>query len=92
MPTTSSEAEGFTTISAPARASISLGGTVAQLSAGPRMHVLCEYDGWLYVCVPRNEPGWLMDVDGQYGFVKTADVRTAASFVQLDWRMESSDQ
>lgn len=69
-----------------------LGGTVAQLSAGTRMHVLCEYDGWLYVCVPRNEPGWLMDVDGQYGFVKTADVRTAASFVQLDWRMESSDQ
>ena len=46
------------------------------------MHVLCEYDGWLYVCVPRNEPGWLMDVDGQYGFVKAADVRTAASFVQ----------
>ena len=36
--------------------------------------------------------GWLMDVDGQYGFVKTADVRTAASFVQLDWWMESSDQ
>ena len=69
-----------------------LGGTVAQLSAGTRMHVLCEYDGWLYVCVPRNEPGWLMDVDGQYGFVKAADVRTAASFVQLDWRMESSDQ
>lgn len=69
-----------------------LGGTMTQLSAGTRMHVLCEYDGWLYVCVPRNEPGWLMDVDGQYGFVKTADVRTAASFVQLDWRMESSDQ
>ena len=63
-----------------------LGGTVAQLSAGTRMHVLCEYDGWLYVCVPRNEPGWLMDVDGQYGFVKAADVRTAASFVQLDWQ------
>ena len=38
------------------------------------------------------EVGWLMDVDGQYGFVKAADVRTAASFVQLDWRMESSDQ
>lgn len=69
-----------------------LGGTMTQLSVGTRMHVLCEYDGWLYVCVPRNEPGWLMDVDGQYGFVKTADVRTAASFVQLDWRMESSDQ
>ena len=69
-----------------------LGGTVAQLPAGTQMHVLCEYDGWLYVCVPRNEPGWLMDVDGQYGFVKAADVRTAASFVQLDWRMESSDQ
>lgn len=69
-----------------------LGGTVAQLPVGTRMHVLCEYDGWLYVCVPRNEPGWLMDVDGQYGFVKAANVRTAASFVQLDWRMESSDQ
>ena len=38
------------------------------------------------------EVGWLMDVDDHYGFVKTADVRTAASFVQLDWRMESSDQ
>ena len=48
--------------------------------------LLCEYDGWLYVCIPRGELAWRMDVDGQYGFVKAADVRTAASFVQLDWQ------
>ena len=47
--------------------------------------LLCGYDGWLYVCIPRGELGWLMDVDGQYGFVKTAEVRTAASLAQLEW-------
>lgn len=47
--------------------------------------LLCEYDGWLYVCIPRGELAWRMDVDGQYGFVKTAEVRTAASLAQLEW-------
>ena len=62
-----------------------LGKTLTRLPAGTRMHVLCEYDGWLYVCIPRGELDWRMDVDGQYGFVKTAEVRTAASLAQLEW-------
>ncbi len=62
-----------------------LGKTLTRLPAGTRMHVLCEYDGWLYVCIPRGELDWRMDVDGQYGFVKTAEVRNAASLAQLEW-------
>ena len=62
-----------------------LGKTLTRLPAGTRMQVLCEYDGWLYVCIPRGELDWRMDVDGQYGFVKTAEVRTAASLAQLEW-------
>lgn len=62
-----------------------LGKTLTRLPAGTRMHVLCEYDGWLYVCIPRGELAWRMDVDGQYGFVKTAEVRNSASLAQLEW-------
>ena len=62
-----------------------LGKTLTRLPAGTRMQVLCEYDGWLYVCIPRGELDWRMDVDGQYGFVKTAEVRNSASLAQLEW-------
>ncbi len=61
-------------------------GTVTKLPAGTKMHVLAERDGWLHVMVPQNgEPGWMMDLNGADGYVKAADVITAATAQQLDW-------
>lgn len=60
-------------------------GTLRELPAGTRMHVLCEEKGWLYVSVPRGEAGWLMDVEGTYGYVKPGEVSLAATSLQLDW-------
>lgn len=61
------------------------GATVKELPQGAKMHVLYEEGGWLYVVVPRGEIGWLMDVEGSYGFVRAEDVVTASSALQLDW-------
>ena len=60
-------------------------GTIRNLPAGTRMHVLCEEKGWLYVSVPRGEAGWLMDVEGTYGYVKPGEVTLAGTAIQLDW-------
>lgn len=60
-------------------------GTVQQLAAGAKMHVLGEHYGWLYVVVPQKEIGWLMDVDGAYGYVRPQDVAIAPTALQADW-------
>ncbi len=57
----------------------------AELPEGTKMHVLCRQGGWLYVSVPRGEAGWLMDVEGRYGYVRAGDVSLAATALQLDW-------
>ena len=57
----------------------------ADLPKGSKMHVLTEQGDWLYVCVPRGELGWLMDVDGTYGYVHRNDIVIAATAIQLDW-------
>ncbi len=59
------------------------GGT--DLPKGSRMHVLTDEGEWLYVCVPRGDLGFLMDVDGAYGYVHRNDVVMAATAIQLDW-------
>ena len=60
-------------------------GKVQDLPKGSRMHVLTDEGDWLYVCVPQGELGWLMDVDGTYGYVHKNDVVIAATAIQLDW-------
>ncbi|MEG1013450.1 MAG: hypothetical protein RSI33_04310 [Clostridia bacterium] len=59
-------------------------GTEKELPAGTKMHVLMDCENWLYVVVPRGEIGWLMDVEGTYGYVKTADVVQAATVMGLE--------
>ena len=61
------------------------GKTAAELVAGTKMHVILEEDDWLYVVVPRGDIGWLMDVDGTYGYVRRSDVRVGALEACLDW-------
>lgn len=61
------------------------GKTAAELAAGTKMHVILEEGDWLYVVVPRGDIGWLMDVDGTYGYVRRSDVRVAAMEACLDW-------
>ena len=58
---------------------------VTDLQKGQRMHVLCQEGSWLYVVVPRGDLGWLMDVEGIYGYVKAGDVDIRATGIQLDW-------
>ncbi len=62
-----------------------LDGKVQNLPEGSKMHVLTDEGDWLYVCVPRDELGWLMDVDGAYGYVHRNDVVIVATAIQLDW-------
>lgn len=62
-----------------------LDGSLQDLPAGTRMHVLSDQGGWLYVVVPRGELGWLMDVEGTYGFVQADQVIQAATALQLAW-------
>lgn len=61
------------------------GGNVTELPAGTKMHVISEEEGWLYVVVPRDDIGWLMDTEGAYGYVRKEDVVVAATAIQADW-------
>lgn len=60
-------------------------GTVQTLPAGTKMHVIIEDDDWLYVDVPQGEIGFLMDVDGTFGYVRKADVTFLSIIPGLDW-------
>lgn len=50
------------------------GGTVREVPAGTRMHIMAECGDWLHVMIPRGEITWLMDVDGTDGYVKADEV------------------
>ncbi len=50
------------------------GGTVREVPAGTRMHIMAECGDWLHVMIPREEITWLMDVDGTDGYVKADEV------------------
>ena len=60
-------------------------GTVQTLPAGTKMHVIIENNDWLYVDVPQGEIGFLMDVDGTFGYVRKADVTFLSIIPGLDW-------
>lgn len=62
-----------------------LAGKKAELLLGTKMHVLGERGDWYYVCIPREEPGQFMDMDGTCGFILKKDVITAGTALQLDW-------
>jgi uncharacterized protein YgiM (DUF1202 family) len=62
-----------------------LDGTVMDLNAGTKMHVIAVVGDWLHVVVPQGEPGWMMDVNGTDGYVKASDVLQAGTSLQLDW-------
>ena len=59
--------------------------TVAELPAGTKMHVIMDQGDWLYVVVPQGSIGWLMDVDGTYGYIRKSDVKVVATESYLDW-------
>ena len=59
--------------------------TVQTLPAGTKMHVIIENGDWLYVDVPREEIGFLMDVDGTFGYVRKADVTFLSTIPGLNW-------
>ena len=61
------------------------GGTVQTLPAGTKMHVVIENGDWLYVDVPQGEIGFLMDVDGAFGYVRKSDVAFQPTIPGLDW-------
>ncbi len=60
--------------------------TVMEMKAGYKMHVLATLGDWYYVCIPSGEPGWMMDINGAYGFVKQSNVTVAATALHLDWQ------
>jgi hypothetical protein len=60
-------------------------GTVQALPAGTKMHVIIENGDWLYVDVPQGEIGFLMDVDGTFGYVRKAGVTFLSIIPGLDW-------
>ena len=60
-------------------------GTVQTLPAGTKMHVIIENDDWLYVDVPQGEIGFLMDVEGNFGYVRKTDVTFLPAIPGLDW-------
>jgi len=62
--------------------------TLQKLPAGTRMHVLAERGDWLHVMIPSGELGWMMDLNGQDGYVKKNSVIMAATALQLDWKAE----
>lgn len=62
-----------------------LDGTARTLPAGTKMHILLEDGKWFYVSVPRGEMDWLPDLNGDFGYVKKADVIDACLPCQLDW-------
>ncbi|MBR3742601.1 MAG: hypothetical protein IKN04_19470, partial [Clostridia bacterium] len=61
------------------------GGTVQTLPAGTKKHVVIENGDWLYVDVPQGEIGFLMDVDGAFGYVRKSDVAFQPTIPGLDW-------
>jgi len=62
-----------------------LDGTVMDLPAGEKMHVIATCGDWLHVVVPQEEIGWVMDVNGTDGYVKASEVMQAATSIQIDW-------
>lgn len=58
-------------------------GTVVNVPAGTKMHVLAEYDRWYYGDIPRGDIGYLMDVDGTYGYIPKDQV-TGSSLTDMD--------
>lgn len=62
-----------------------LDGSVKDIDAGTKMHVIAVLGDWLHVVIPQGEIGWMMDVNGTDGYVKASDVTQAATSAQLDW-------
>jgi len=62
------------------------------LEKGMLMHVLGERNGWLHVIMPREEPGWNADWDGEYGFVRTQDVSVGVSAADAWWKAEMTGE
>ncbi len=60
-------------------------GTVQTLLAGTKMHVIIDNGDWLYVDVPQGEIGFLMDVEGTFGYVRKSDVTFLSTIPGLNW-------
>ncbi len=60
-------------------------GTLQTLPAGTKMHVIIENGDWLYVDVPQGEIGFLMDVEGAFGYVRKSGVTFLSIIPGLDW-------
>lgn len=55
-------------------------GTVADIEAGTKMHVLAEYDDWYYVVVPQETIQARMDIYGTYGYIAKDQVESSTIF------------
>ena len=55
-------------------------GTVADIEAGTKMHVLAEYDDWYYVVVPQETIQARMDIYGTYGYISKDQVESSTIF------------
>ena len=60
-------------------------GTLQTLPAGTKMHVIIDNGDWLYVDAPRGEIGFLMDVNGIFGYVRRTDVTFLNTIPGLCW-------
>ncbi len=59
--------------------------TTANLAAGTAMYVLADCGGWLHVCIPRDEVGYFMDIEGTYGYLRAQDVSQADTPLRLKY-------
>ncbi len=59
--------------------------TTANLAAGTAMYVLADCGDWLHVCIPRDEVGYFMDIEGTYGYLRTQDVTQADTPLRLKY-------
>lgn len=55
-------------------------GTVVNVPAGTKMHVLAEYDRWYYVVVPQETIQARMDIYGTYGYITKNQVESSTIF------------
>lgn len=59
---------------------------IIDVEKGTRMHILAQLGNYYYVSIPRSgNPGRLMDVEGQYGYIHKNDAQIAGAALQLDW-------
>lgn len=58
---------------------------VTSLKAGASMYVLADCGDWLHVCIPKDNVGYFMDIEGTYGYLRVKDVTQADTPLRLKY-------